>query len=79
MVPCEAECQPMPLSWTKRLKVALGASRGLNHLHQNKIIHKDIRPSNILLKHDFEPLVRLEYRCHILTMLTLIYYFEISC
>ncbi|XVF47158.1 hypothetical protein PTKIN_Ptkin03bG0086900 [Pterospermum kingtungense] len=47
----------MPLSWTQRLKVALGASRGLNHLHQNNIIHKDIRPNNILLNHEFEPLL----------------------
>ncbi|XP_022728730.1 putative cysteine-rich receptor-like protein kinase 33 [Durio zibethinus] len=52
-----SKCQPMPLSWTKRVKVALGASRGLNHLHQNNIIHKDIRSSNILLNYDFEPLV----------------------
>ncbi|XWS71306.1 hypothetical protein CRYUN_Cryun03dG0126900 [Craigia yunnanensis] len=52
-----SKCLPMPLSWTERLKIALGASRGLNHLHQNNIIHKDIRPSNILLNHDFEPLL----------------------
>ncbi|XVF19461.1 hypothetical protein REPUB_Repub11eG0112800 [Reevesia pubescens] len=52
-----SKCEPMPLSWTERLRVAVGASKGLNHLHQNKIIHKDIRPSNILLNHDFEPLL----------------------
>ncbi|KAK6235409.1 hypothetical protein SCA6_010746 [Theobroma cacao] len=48
---------PMPLTWTERLRVALGASRGLNHLHENNIIHRDIRPSNILLNHDSEPLL----------------------
>ncbi|KAI3748199.1 hypothetical protein L6452_11126 [Arctium lappa] len=45
-----------PLTWTERIKIALGASRGLFHLHENNIIHSDIRPKNILLTHDLEPL-----------------------
>ncbi|GMI89221.1 hypothetical protein HRI_002591400 [Hibiscus trionum] len=49
--------QPMPLSWTQRVKVAVGAAKGLSHLHQNNIIHKNIRSSNIFLTHGFEPLL----------------------
>ncbi|KAJ9540481.1 hypothetical protein OSB04_026987 [Centaurea solstitialis] len=46
-----------PLTWTERIKIAVGASRGLFHLHENDIIHSDMRPKNILLTHDFDPLI----------------------
>lgn len=40
-----------PLSWTLRLKIALGAARGLAFLHstEDKIIYRDFKTSNILL------------------------------
>jgi len=40
-----------PLSWDTRLKVMIGAARGLNFLHsmEMKIVHRDFKPSNILL------------------------------
>ncbi|KAK6915261.1 LOW QUALITY PROTEIN: Protein kinase domain [Dillenia turbinata] len=41
-------------------KVALGAARGLGCLHEDCrvgcIVHRDFKPANILLTHDFEPM-----------------------
>ncbi|XP_020107879.1 inactive protein kinase SELMODRAFT_444075-like [Ananas comosus] len=48
---------PEVLRWEHRMNIALGAARGLNYLHQNNIIHRDMRPSNILVTHEFEPML----------------------
>ncbi|KAL5719420.1 non-specific serine/threonine protein kinase [Ranunculus cassubicifolius] len=45
------------LSWDDRVKIALGAARGLKYLHENNIIHRDMRPNNILVTHDHEALL----------------------
>ncbi|KAF8388841.1 hypothetical protein HHK36_025521 [Tetracentron sinense] len=50
-----------PLEWSARQRIAVGAARGLRYLHEECrvgcIVHRDMRPNNILITHDFEPLV----------------------
>lgn len=50
-----------PLEWCARQKIAVGAARGLRYLHEECrvgcIIHRDVRPNNILITHDFDALV----------------------
>lgn len=46
---------PQPLSWAIRIKVAIGAARGLCFLHEAKsqVIYRDFKASNILLDAEF--------------------------
>ncbi|XP_022746908.1 probable protein kinase At2g41970 isoform X3 [Durio zibethinus] len=49
--------EPGPvLSWNQRAKIACGAAKGLEYLHekvQPSIVHRDVRSSNVLLFDDF--------------------------
>lgn len=45
------------LDWETRLKIAVGSAQGLAYLHHDcdpRIIHRDVKSSNILLDENFE-------------------------
>ncbi|KAK8712391.1 hypothetical protein V6N13_147631 [Hibiscus sabdariffa] len=47
-----------PLDWNTRMRIALGAAKGLEYLHEiatPQVIYRDFKTSNILLDQDFNP------------------------
>ncbi|KAK9016815.1 hypothetical protein V6N11_079308 [Hibiscus sabdariffa] len=47
-----------PLDWNTRIKIAVGAAKGLEYLHERanpQVIYRDFKTSNILLDQDFNP------------------------
>jgi hypothetical protein len=50
------------MEWSKRMKIALGAAKGLAYLHEDcnpKTIHRDVKAANILIDDSYEAKVFL--------------------
>ncbi|GKU98161.1 hypothetical protein SLEP1_g11195 [Rubroshorea leprosula] len=54
----DLEPDKQPLDWNTRIKVAVGAARGVEYLHckaDPPVIYRDLKSANILLDNDFNP------------------------
>ncbi|KAJ6980068.1 hypothetical protein NC653_028023 [Populus alba x Populus x berolinensis] len=52
------DTRSMLLDWPKRYNIIIGIARGLLYLHQDsrlRVIHRDLKASNILLDHNMHP------------------------
>ena len=43
------------LDWTSRFRVILGIAHGIHYLHDQHVLHLDVKPANILLDSNMNP------------------------
>ncbi|KAK8259314.1 hypothetical protein V6Z12_D13G047400 [Gossypium hirsutum] len=56
-LPGPSSSSPCRLTLEGRLKIAKGVGRGLAYIHEKKQVHGNIKPTNILLNSNMEPLI----------------------
>lgn len=40
-----------------KFRIAIGLARGIQHLHEKDVVHRDVKPANVLLDDDFNPML----------------------
>ncbi|GJP64818.1 hypothetical protein CLOP_g21763 [Closterium sp. NIES-67] len=53
----KTDVPPITLSWHQRVKIALGAAKGLEYLHEKAnppLVHKSVKSANVLVFEDFD-------------------------
>lgn len=46
-----------PMPWQKAVSLIIPVARALHHAHSKKIVHRDVKPSNIILNEEGEPML----------------------
>jgi len=44
-----------PLAWTEALRLVAGVARALHHAHERGIVHRDVKPANVMLVASGQP------------------------
>lgn len=53
----KAKSKPKNLTFSRKLIILYGVAAGMQYLHRIKVLHRDLKPGNILLNDDYEPVI----------------------
>jgi tetratricopeptide (TPR) repeat protein/predicted Ser/Thr protein kinase len=55
--PISAACEKRQLSVTERVRLMVEIAQAVNYAHQRLVVHRDIKPGNVLLREDGRPVL----------------------